>query len=104
MNKFTIQKVPDDIAEHLRVKGVTREANRFLRAAKIMDEAGVLDHLILMHQNGIHQHSSLLEMIEKAVNIGRLIKGDLVSDIPKASAPETPDPEPENDPPPMFSA
>ena len=104
MNKVTIQKVSDDIADCLRDHGVSSEGNKFLKAGKILKDAGILEHLIMMYDNQQHQ-DGLLDLIEKSVSIGRIIKGELgTSTLPAAVAKE-PEPEPEdNDPPPMFGA
>lgn len=103
-NKITIQRLDDDITDHLRKKGITKEANRFLRAAFILDQAGALDHLLLMYENGIHEKTSLLDMIEKSVNIGRLIKGEPVSEKPLKQEINIPDPkeDEDKDPAPSF--
>ena len=102
MNKVTIQKVSDEITDYLRDNGVTSEGNKFLKAGHIMKQAGILEHLIMMYDNG--QCDDLLGLIEKSVSIGRIIKGDSTEVIsrPVVKDPE-PSPEPD-DPPPAFGA
>lgn len=104
MNKITIQKVPDKIADYLRHSGVSSEGNKFLKAGKIMKDAGILEHLIMMYDNQNPDTEQLLELIEKSVSIGRIIRGESPK-TPVQPVTKEPDPEPEeNDPPPVFGA
>ena len=103
-NKVTIQKVSDEIAEYLRDKGVTSEGNKFLKAGKILKDAGILEHLIMMHDNGLQDQVGLLDLVEKSVSIGRIIKGEVATGLPVPTVKEIPYEPEDNDPPPMFGA
>lgn len=103
MSRVTIQDVDSDIAERLRDKGVTYLGNKYLKAAYIMEQAGVIDHLITMYDNGIHQQTSLLDMIEKSVEIGRIISGHGFDSAIQVT-PKPPAPEPIEEPAPKFGA
>ena len=104
--KLTLLKVDDEIASYLRERGVSNEGNRFLEAAYILKQAGILDHLLLMHENKVHEQSNMLDMINKSVQIGWMLKGNF---SPEASLTDSPvnqavEPEPDDDEPPMFGA
>ena len=76
MSRITINNVDDDIADVLRQEGLSRLGPKYLKAAHILDQSGILQHLLLMYDNGQHEKTSLLDIIEKAVGIGRIIEGD----------------------------
>ncbi len=103
-NKVTIQKVSDELADCLRDNGVSSEGNKFLKAGKILKDAGILEHLIMMYDNQ-PPNNNLLELIEKSVSIGRIIKGEVITTTASQPVSREQEPEPEdNDPPPMFGA
>lgn len=103
-NKVTIQKVPDTTAEYLRSNGVTSEGNKLLKGGEILRVSGILDHLIMMYDKNMHEQVGMLEMIEKAVSIGRIINGSVIEPVSVASAAAVEAVEEEDDEPPAFGA
>ena len=103
MSRITIQGPSIEIVERLRSKGVSHLGNRYLTAAHILDKSGVIDHLITMYENGVHEQTSLLDMIEKSVEIGRIISGQNAGTVQVTT--EAKPPEPIEEPPaPKFGA
>lgn len=72
-HKLTLQRVDDDIARHLRKKGISSEGQRFLRGAYILMQADVLDQLLLMHSKGQQDKLGNIGIIERALAVTRLI-------------------------------
>ena len=104
MSRITILDVETDIADRLRDKGVSHLGNKYLKAAHIIEKAGVIDHLITMYENGVHEQTSLLDMLEKSVEIGRIISGQSLGIISQVTT-EPPKQEPIVDTPaPKFGA
>ncbi len=77
MARITIKDVSEPLADHLRASGMSKRGNQYLRAAKILDDAELLDHLLVMNDSG--KHGGALDILEKLIGIGKVIAGETVT-------------------------
>ena len=80
MPRLTIQDVPQDICDELERKGKSVRGRVFLRAAKILDDARVLDQLIDLFERGMYDDADPVSIVEKATKICRIIEGSQIDD------------------------
>lgn len=73
MSSVTIKDCNPDIAKKLRDGGVSRRGSQWLEAADILDRAGILDHLLMIHKKS--NNNDLLDIITKSVEVGKIISG-----------------------------
>ncbi|MCX4030202.1 hypothetical protein H0A36_17665 [Endozoicomonas sp. SM1973] len=55
-------------------KGVTKLGRRRLNIAYLIEEAGVFDQLEFLMKQGIHKKASAFEVLEKAIQITKMIQ------------------------------
>ena len=78
MASITIKHVPEHIADRIREKGVSRSGNDYLLVAYILDQAEIIPDLIRSYDKCDKEDQiSLLDAIEKAVEIGRIFAGSV---------------------------
>ena len=73
MSRLVIMGVSEELAQHIKDNGgATKQGNKYLQAAHLIDKAGLLDHLLAMKD---HSNDSL-NIIKKAVDIGYMLQGE----------------------------
>ena len=63
-----------DIVEYFKDKGVTETGLKLMRAALVLDEADLLDHITLLIKKGVSRDLGSLETIKKALEISALFE------------------------------
>ena len=109
MARITINDCDDEIAEKLRKTGISRTGQQHLKAADILDQAGILTDLIRVYDMLGHDQrdrAHLLDAINKAVDIGRILNGtvDRVDSVPEPAKAVEPAPSLPESKAPMFSS
>lgn len=94
MSSITIKNCHPDICKVLRRDGVRVRGNKYLTAAHILDQAGVLDHLLMIYERSDDKSlTGILDCVEKSINVGRIISGDKPDDKIKTASPSDTEPE-----------
>lgn len=77
MAQVTIKNADDNVADRLRAEGFSRLGPKYLEAAHILDQCDILQHMLIMYSNANKptDRTSLLNIVEKSVGIGRIIDG-----------------------------
>ena len=77
MAQVTIKNADDNVADRLRAEGFSRLGPKYLDAAYMLDQCDILQHMLIMYKNANKptDRTILLDIMEKAVGIGRIIDG-----------------------------
>ncbi len=94
MSSITIKNCHPDICEVLRRDGVRVRGNKYLTAAYILDQAGVLDHLLMIYERSDDNSiTGILNCVEKSIDVGRIISEDKPADKIKTASQSDTEPE-----------
>ena len=104
MARLNILNVDDTIAAHIRKHGPSARGNQYFEVGYLLDQAGLLGHLLAMVDNGVVDRLGTVETLRRVADFSAGLEGPR-TDVDEITTEKEPPPEPvDNEPPPRFGA